>query len=365
MKQGSARVASDRTNRVPVGVLVVGAGSIANLHLAALRATGRARLAGIVDADRARARDASLANGGARWSIDLEDALTWADCDAVIVCTPNDSHAPIALRIAAAGKHLLMEKPLATTVTDAVAVAEAFRQGGSSLAVAHTHRAYDYSRAVRQVIESGEIGTPLVIRLAFLGGWLWGDWRDWVLDPARSGGHMLHNGVHLLDTVTWWMGERPDSVYARGRRQTAGQLGIYDHLEMVLEFDGGRFAVCEMSRAHRPGRLAQRDVLVIGTEGTIDQPYRGDGSEILDESGTSLLPALAGDAFVRQLDAWLDAIDGGAALAGPADGVLSVAMAVAAERSIASGAPVALADVLPAGALPEPQPTRGVAGGVR
>lgn len=335
----------------PVGVAVVGVGGIAAQHLAALRRTPRARLAGVVDTDPARARDASHANGAVPWATDLEQALAWPECDAVIVCTPNASHAPIAMLVAAAGKHLLMEKPLAVTVTDALAVERAFR-GRAVLAVAHTHRAYDYSRTVREVIRSGEIGHPLVIRLAFLGGWIWGDWRAWVIDPARSGSHTLHNGVHLLDTAVWWMGDRPTTVYAKGSRRTSAQLDIDDHLELVLGFTDGRFAVCEMSRAHRPARLGQRDVLVLGSEGTIAQPSGSDGSDVADENGTWSLPAAAGDAFGLQLDAWLDAIAGGEPLAGPADGVLSVAMAVAADMSIATGQPVRLDDVLPAGTLP-------------
>lgn len=330
----------------PVGVVVVGTGGIANAHLAALRGSVRARLAGVVDTNRQRAQSASLANGGAPWTTSLDEALAWPDCDAVVVCTPNDSHAPIALRVADAGKHLLMEKPLAVTVADAVAVRDAFEAVGRSLAVAHTHRAYDYSRGVKQVIDRGDIGTPQVIRLSFLATWLWGDWRAWVLDPARSGSHPLHNGVHLLDTVTWWMGERPHTVYARGRRQTATELQIDDYIEMTLSYSGGRFAVCEMSRAQSPRRLSQRDVLVLGDRGTIAQPPGGDASDVFEESGTTALTALASDAFARQLDGWLDAIAGGTALAGPADGVFSVAMAVAADQSIRTGEPVAIADVL-------------------
>jgi hypothetical protein len=84
----------------------------------------------------------------------------------------------------------------------------------------------------------------------------------------------------------------------------------------------------------------------------------------VNDSGNSLLPALAGDAFARQLDCWLDGVQGGSALAGSDDGVIAVAMAVAAQRSIESGSPVPLADVLPAGTLPEREPSE-VAGGIR
>ncbi len=329
------------------GIVVVGTGFIADLHLAAIRVSDRAHLAGLVDTDPGRAATAARTNGGARATTDLDEALAWGDADAVIVATPNDSHAPIARRVAAAGRHLLIEKPMAITVEDALAVRAAFSD--RVLAVAHTHRAYDYSRSVHDVIRSGAIGRPLAVRLAFLGGWIWGDWRAWVLDPDRSGGHVLHNGVHLLDTVSWWMGERPHTMFARGRRQTTAQQTLDDHLELVLSFPGGGVAACEMSRAHRPARLAARDVLVVGTEGTIAQPAGGDAGELADESGVSGLPAPGGDAFALQLDGFLDAIAGGAPLAGPADGVFSIAMAVAAQRSIETGAPVAIAELLPEG----------------
>jgi predicted dehydrogenase len=322
------------------GVLVVGTGAIAELHVAALRANPRTRLAGVVDADPARAAAASYANGGVPATTDLAEALAWPDVDGCLVCTPNDSHAPIARAVAAAGKHLLTEKPLATTTADAAAVLDAFATAGTTLAIAHTHRVYDYSLAVKSALDAGAVGEPTLIRVTMLGGWLWGDWHAWVLDPERSGGHALHNGVHVLDLVTWWMGARPESVYARGRRQTASELPIYDYLEMVLRFPGDRVAHCELSRAHRPGSLAHRDILITGTDGVLTLPWDGEQSLLFDERGMSALPPTSGSAFARQLDGWLDAIDGGQPIAGGEDGVAAVAMAEAAELSMATGQPV-------------------------
>jgi predicted dehydrogenase len=321
------------------GVVIVGTGMIAGLHIAALRSSSRARLVGLVDTDPARAAAASLANGGVPATTDLAEALAWPGVDGAIVCTPNGSHGVIAKAVAAAGKHLMIEKPLATSTEEAAAVVATFREHGLVLATAHTHRVYDYSMAVKAAIDSGRVGEPQVIRASLLGGWVWGDWNAWVLDPARSGGHQLHNGVHLLDLVTWWMGAMPDSVYARGRRQTATELPIYDYLEMVLRFPGDRVAVCEMSRAHRPSTTGHRDVLVIGTQGTVALPWDAEPSLVFGEQGVTALPPVSGSAFTRQLDAWLD----GTPVAGGAEGLAAVAMAEAAEQSMASGQPVGLA----------------------
>ncbi|MDN3359174.1 Gfo/Idh/MocA family oxidoreductase [Actinomadura sp. DC4] len=327
-----------------IGVLVVGVGFIAEQHIAAIHADPRSHLAGIVDVDAARAAGAARANGGVPWWTDLAEALARPEIDACVVCTPNFTHTPIAVAVAESGRHLLIEKPLATDVAGARRSAAAFAAANRVLMPAHTHRCYDYARTVKEAV--GELGRPEFVRLAILGGWIWPDWRAWVLDPARSGGHALHNGVHLLDLVTWWTGDRPETVYARGRKQTAAELGIHDYLEMTVGFAGGATAVCEMSRGHRPSSFAARDVLVVGEEGILTLPADAEGGTIVDESGTGTLAPAGTNGFAVQLGAWIEAIGGAEPLMTPDDGVLAVAMGVAAERSIATGVPVRIDDVL-------------------
>lgn len=331
--------------RQRTGVLLVGAGFIADAHSAAIAASGRAELVGVVDTDGARAAAFARSQGGVRFGSDLAEALDWPGVDAAIVCTPNVTHAAVGSAVAAAGRHLLIEKPLATTVTDARLLAQRFGEAGRVLFAAHTHRAYDYGRAVKRAIDAGAVGRPVLVRLAILGGWIWPDWSAWVTDPARSGGHALHNGVHLLDLVTWWIGAEPVTVVARGRKQTAAELRIYDYLEMVISYSDGATAVCEMSRAHRPGSLGQRELLVAGTEGIIEQGFDGESAFLFGEGGTSLVPAAGGDGFAVQLEAWLDAIAGAPPAMPVEDAVRAVAMGVAVERSIATGQPVRLAEV--------------------
>jgi predicted dehydrogenase len=329
-----------------LGILVVGVGFIADVHIGAIAADPRATLAGVVDTDPARVRSYSQRNGGVRHSTDLAEALAWDGVDGVIVCTPNDTHAAIALQVAAAGKHLLVEKPLATSVADARSVVVAFEQAGRVLMAAHTHRAYDYGRTVKQIVDRREIGRVTLVRLAILGGWIWPDWSAWVLDPRRSGGHALHNGVHLLDLAAWWLGSEPRTIMARGRRETSAGLGIYDYLEMVLTCADGSTAICEMSRAHRPGALSHRDVLLAGTDGLITLGWDDEASLVIDEKGTSAVPAAGHDGFAIQLASWLDAVEGGDVTMSTDDAVRAVAMGVAVERSIAAGRPLELAGIL-------------------
>ncbi|MDF5756393.1 Gfo/Idh/MocA family oxidoreductase [Spongiactinospora sp. TRM90649] len=329
-----------------VGVLVVGTGFIAAQHAAAIHAEPRLELLGVVDIDPGRAAAASRANGGVPWFTDLGAALAETGAGACVVCTPNDTHADLAVQVAEAGAHLLIEKPLATDVAGARRAAEAFARAGRVLMPAHSHRYYDYALTVRDVIRAGELGAVDLVRLSLLGGWIWPDWRGWMLDPARSGGHSLHNGVHLLDLVTWWTGDIPETVYARGRRQTAAELRVYDYLEMTVAFAGGAVAVCEMSRGHRPTSYARRDVLVSGSGGILTLPWDAEAGSVTDESGTALLPPGGTDGFATQIAAWADAVTGGPPAVTAEDGLLAVAMGVAAERSIAEGRPVPVAEVL-------------------
>lgn len=328
------------------GVLVVGAGFIADAHIQAITVDPRAELVGLVDVDPGRAMAFSYSHGGVRWTADLDTALGWPEVDAVIVCTPNMTHASIAEQVVRAGKHLLVEKPLATTVADARQAARRFADAGLTLAAAHTHRCYDYGMAVKDAIDEGVVGQPLLARLAILGSWIWPDWRAWVLDPAKSGGHSLHNGVHLLDLATWWLGDEPVSIYARGQKQSSAALRIYDHLDMTVTVANGATASCEMSRAHRPAGFGARELLVAGTDGVLSQDWDGESSLLFSDQGLQAVPAVGGNGFARQLSAWLDSIEGAEPVMPTADAVRAVALGVAAELSIARREPVMLEEVL-------------------
>jgi predicted dehydrogenase len=298
-----------------------------------------------MDVDKGRAEQAAR-TAGARPTTRLDELLSWPDVDACVVCTPNDTHASVGRAIARAEKHLLMEKPLTIDVHSAAAMTRDFAERGLVLMPAHTHRFYDYGRAIKATIDGGSIGRPVYVRLAVLGGWIWGDWRAWVLNPERSGGHVFHNGVHLLDLAAWWIDDEPISVYAQGRKETSGDLAIYDYLSLVVRFRHGATAVCEISRANRPRTFAYREVFVQGTRSAVSLPWDAEQGVAFLEGGTSLLPGETQLGFTRQAEAWIAAVRGDGPV--PISGVeaqRSVALACAGETSLVSGEVVALEDV--------------------
>jgi predicted dehydrogenase len=323
---------------VTVGVGVIGTGFVASMHLAALTRLPGVRLVGVADVDASRARAAVHGVADARWTASVSDLLAWPDVDGCIVCTPNDTHVDIGLQIAQAGKHLLMEKPLAITLEGADSLVQAFDARHLVLMGAHTHRFYEYARVIKRALDSGEVGRPVYARVALLGGWIWPDWRAWVIDPRRSGGHVLHNGVHLLDLVTWWMNDQPESVYVQGRKETSADLAIHDYLSMVVRYRAGATAVCEMSRANRPRSFNYRDVFVQGTLGALRLPWDAEHGIAFVEGGTTLLPGDGQVGFDREVAAWIAAIVGEIAPAvSGRDARCAVAMAVAGEESLRSG----------------------------
>jgi predicted dehydrogenase len=320
------------------GIGIIGTGFVASMHLAAVGKLAGVRLVGVADVDPGRAREAVRGVDGGRWTTDVGQLLEWDDLDACIVCTPNDTHVDLGLRIAASGKHLLVEKPLATTIAGADALVHAFDARGLTLMGAHTHRFYPYGRAVKDAIERGDIGRPVYVHLAILGGWIWPDWRAWVLDPRRSGGHVLHNGIHLLDLVTWWIGDTPESIYVQGRKETSARLAIDDYLSMIVRFRSGCTAVCEMSRANRPRTFAYRDLFVQGTRGALRLPWDAEAGLAFLEAGTSLLPGNGQLGFDREVANWVAAIRGETKpVVTGKEARLAVAMAVAGEDSLRGG----------------------------
>ncbi len=229
------------------------------------------------------------------------------------------------------------------TSDDARAVADAFAAAGRVLLVGHTHRHADYARTVHEVIASGRLGTVRSVRIAITGGWIWGGWSAWVLDPARSGGHAFHNGVHLYDLARWWLGSPIASVYAVGQPLTSAALAIDDYLCSTLVTASGATAVCEISRGERPRTTSLFEIVVHGDRGTLVRSNGDEGLVAYTTGGSGPRAVPGTDPFRRQLAAFAAAVDGdGDVDPAPDLAVHATAVAEAVERSARTGQSVAV-----------------------
>jgi predicted dehydrogenase len=165
--------------------------------------------------------------------------------DAVDICVPNDLHRAFAERAFSAGKHVLCEKPIALTLTDADAMIAGAQQAGVVLQIAHEVRFFPEYRQTYDVYARGELGPAHWLAARRLTGVLQATQgtNGWRADPARVGGAVLDLQIHDLDFICWLLGP-PDQVYAYGIKSAHG---AWDHVLTTLRFPDGSGASVESS----------------------------------------------------------------------------------------------------------------------
>jgi len=181
------------------------------------------------------------------------EALLDGRPDGVIVASENSRHRPLVEMAAAAGVHVLCEKPLATTLADAQAVVDACDRAGVLLMTAFPMRFSAPLLAVKQQLESGELGEVY----AFNGvnqGELPTAYRDWFVDKELAGGGaIIDHTVHLVDIMRWYLGSEVEEVYAQSNRIIYGdQVDVETGALEMLRFQNGVFATIDASWSRPP-----------------------------------------------------------------------------------------------------------------
>lgn len=243
-------------------IAVIGCGAIAETyHLPALarHAALQGRIV-LVDPDQSRARVLAAMVPGARVAESYEQVSD--DIDAAIIATPPWLHYRIAMPLLERGIHVLCEKPLAESAADARAMIEQAERSGASLSVNHTRRAFPALRRVKELLDSGAIGECITIEHQEGGRFSWptaSGWHFARLNGAK--GVLFDQGAHVLDTICWWLGEKP-AVVTCSTDSFGGPEGV---ASVVLERGGCTITiklswVSNMSNAYR----------VVGTRGVIE-----------------------------------------------------------------------------------------------
>lgn len=247
-------------------VAIIGCGGIGKAHATALRDVPTTELVVTVDLDEERAKETALVAGSeVRWTKDAGAVLSDPDIDAVGVLLPNHLHAPVTLEALRQGKHVLVEKPMALTLSDCAAMIMEAEQRSLQLSVGQVLRFRDSLMFGRQIVADGQIGQPVASvrrRYARRGS---ATQRPWDFDTKTSGGLLYGNGSHEMDALLWMVGARPVEVYAHG-----GFLATEDErrgpteLSIMVSTDRGGSITLLMSRGMSQGAW---DHWVVGTEG--------------------------------------------------------------------------------------------------
>ncbi|WP_432993965.1 Gfo/Idh/MocA family protein [Dactylosporangium sp. CA-233914] len=323
-----------------IGVAVLGTGAIAADHVAALTRVGGVAVTHVAGTDLARARKIAALAPGCRATTEISDALADPAVTGVIVCGRTGDHPARSLAAIAAGKHVVIEKPPARSLADFEAVVAAARRAGVRVMVGQTTRFQPAVRTLAAAARAGQVGSPRVLHLAWYVGHVWpGGWNSWQLDPAASGGHLVHNGMHPLDLAIALVGDRPVRVFTRGWCTHAPDLPTPDSFHVTVRFAGGAVALAELSYGlRRPGAMLRRMTLA-GDSGTLAHDTAADAT--LGGTPVTVPPASIADALHHQAVHTADVFAGRAEpLISLDDSRAALATALAAQRSLDTGAPI-------------------------
>jgi predicted dehydrogenase len=188
-----------------LGVAIIGCGVIGRKRAAAL---GGARLVACADVDRTRAEALARTTTAAVATEDWRAAVGRSDVDIVAVATTNEALAEIARVAVEAGKHVIVEKPAARSVTEIDPLIDAARRAGRLVRVGFNHRYHPALRKARELFDAGALGDLMFVRGRYGHGGRIGYDKEWRADPARSGGgELIDQGVHLIDLSRWFLGD--------------------------------------------------------------------------------------------------------------------------------------------------------------
>ena len=321
---------------------LIGCGGMGRMHAEMAKRCGF-EVAVCCDKDRNAAKSAAAAFG-ARVAATVEAAVKRPEVDAVCICTPTPRHSGAVIAAADAGKHIFCEKPFARTMQQCRAAITAVKRGRVKLFIGHVVRYFHEFEAMKTEMESGKIGKAGFVRI-FRGGIYPGAPGSWFRDYTQSGGAIFDMSIHDLDWVRYAFGE-PESIFCQSLRRSKPESLDYGMATMRMK--SGILTSFTGSWAHPQGFRVK--VEIVGDGGLIqfDSADAPINSMMRASAGTGpsmIVPASPEVVSPYQLE-WQDFADWIAKdrtpRVTPDDGVRALEIALAAEKSAATGKPVKL-----------------------
>ena len=338
------------------GFGVIGTGIVGGAwHAHVYHAIPQAELVAVCDLNGARAREIAERYNVPHVYTDYRDLLARNDIAAVSIATPDFAHREIAVAAAKAGKHILVEKPLATTVDDAEAILRAVDAAGVKLMVDFHNRVNPAFMAARQSVSSGDLGELKYI-YARLSNTTFVPTQ--MLPWASQSSALWFLASHTLDMSCWLLQDKPKRVYAVSRSGVLREMGIdtQDFHVAIVEFERGAVVTLENSwiLPETEPNVFNLKMELLGDDGVIYinasdhrmvEQYTRAGSSLPDTLGFTLdassarLSGFVLEAIARFVDA---VVDDAPVLATGAEAALVTRVLTAIEESACSGQPIEL-----------------------
>ena len=338
-----------------VRVCLVGAGRVARVHANSLvNHVPAAELVALVDPDaRALAETADLFGIEKRFS-SLEEALESMAFDAVVITTPTFTHKQLAVLAANAGKHILLEKPMALNLAECDAIIAAAEANGVVLQLGFMRRFDPEFVAAAQRIEAGEIGQPMLIKSLTHGPGLP---PAWARDLKTSNGMLAEVNSHDWDSVRWLMGSDYERVYVevanfKGKARGVDTEHFYDNALVTIRFENGGLGSisgvcpCDYGYDARVEIVGEKGIMQIGE-------LKGQAVVVCTNRDQGLItpiyrtwPQRFEWGYIREMEHFVDCIRKGTApRVGAQEGRWAVAGVLAATKSFLEERPVYLREI--------------------
>lgn len=257
-----------------VRVGIIGLGAIGPAHIRGYQACGNAEIVAVCDIRKDLAEHWAKKLKADAYTSYLE-LLKREDIDAVSVCTPHHTHAPITIAAAVHGKHVLVEKPMATSLMEADEMIRACREAGVKLGVIFQSRFLEGPRRVKEAIDSGKLGNIVLAEAVVK--WFRSDleyyhrdawarcWRG--LWATEGGGALINQAIHTIDLLQWFVGP-VEHLYGLYGTYTHN-IDVEDVAVAALKFKNGALGIIEgtvsMPKEHQVTKIS-----ILGSKGLIE-----------------------------------------------------------------------------------------------
>jgi 1,5-anhydro-D-fructose reductase (1,5-anhydro-D-mannitol-forming) len=325
-----------------IGWGLIGASNIARLRVAgAITASDLGALVAVMSHEPGRAQDFAAEFAIPHHFDSLQNLLRQPRISAVYISSRNQLHHSQVIEAAAAGKHVLCEKPLATNLRDAAEMVRACSVAGVVFGTNHHLRNSTTLQAMREAVAAGRIGTPLSAVVSQPVRVAESEWRR--NQPAAGSGVSFDVLVHGADAIRYILGQEPLEVCAMGRSSPSMAGGVNDSIMATYRFDGGALASLYADFNTPQGRTR---IDIHGSEGSLygadvlgkTAHYRGRVVLRLGDRDEEIAVESHQSRYLKGINRFNDAILGnGAPACSGVDGVRSLAMILAAEAAAASG----------------------------
>ncbi|WP_197377102.1 Gfo/Idh/MocA family protein [Mycolicibacterium baixiangningiae] len=244
-----------------LGVGVIGLGEIGQFHLRGYARSRGARPVAVADMN-ATLVASSSAEYDTLGFHDYHELIADPGVQVISICLPHSLHTPVTIEAVRAGKHVLVEKPLAISVAECDQILAAAQSAKVIVGLQHNQIFYPAHVRAKELIDSGAIGRPLQLRLRLAIG---GKYQGWRTDPAVAGGGILFDaGVHRFYLARYLFGEIVEVSAVTDKPRTDGE----DQAVVSLRFGNGALGVIDASY-HGPAKMFDDAVEIVGTEGAL------------------------------------------------------------------------------------------------